>query len=58
VAERAVEDEPGERFEYWGKDIGTQALDMITGMTKPDPTARPTIEQVLAHPWWQEDDGE
>jgi hypothetical protein len=58
VAERALEAEPELRFECWGKVIGPQALDMISGMTNPDPTARPTIEQVLEHPWWQEDDEE
>ncbi|KAF1355930.1 kinase-like protein [Lizonia empirigonia] len=32
--------------------LGSEAQKMISGMTKPDPTARSTINQVVAHPWW------
>ncbi len=55
VSERAVQDQPDLRFEDWGAGLGTAALDMISGMTKMDPGARLTIDQVLAHPWWQDD---
>jgi len=55
VAEQAVKDEPELRFEYWGKELGPNAQDMISGMTNPDPTARTTIEEVMKHPWWKED---
>ncbi len=44
---------PEMRFEVWGADVGPEAQDMILGVTKSDPTARLTIDQVLAHPWWQ-----
>ncbi|KAG4442792.1 hypothetical protein IFR05_001738 [Cadophora sp. M221] len=54
TAELAVNDQPELRFEVWGKDLGEAALEMISGMTKPDPTARLTIDQVLGSPWWQE----
>ncbi|KAF1956011.1 kinase-like protein [Byssothecium circinans] len=40
-------------FERWGQDLGPEALDMISGMTNLDPTARTTIDQVLTHGWWQ-----
>jgi hypothetical protein len=55
MSELAVEDQPQMRFKRWGVELGDQAVDMISGMTNPDPTARLTINQVLAHPWWQED---
>lgn len=54
VAERAVKDQPELRFEVWGKELGEAALDMISRMTKPDPMARPAIDQVLEYSWWQE----
>ena len=55
VSERAVEDQPDQRFEQWGAGLGTAALAMISGMMKMDPGARLTIDRVLAHPWWEED---
>ncbi|KAK4251307.1 kinase-like protein [Corynascus novoguineensis] len=54
TAELAVKNQPELRFEVWGKELGEAALDMISGMTKPDPTARLTIDQVLRCSWWQE----
>ncbi|KAL5317871.1 hypothetical protein ACEPPN_014971 [Leptodophora sp. 'Broadleaf-Isolate-01'] len=54
TAELAVNNQPELRFEVWGKELGKAALDMISGMTKPDPTARLTIDQVLDCSWWQE----
>jgi hypothetical protein len=39
---------PGLRFESWGAAIGSEAQDMIAGVTKSDPAARLTgIDQVL-----------
>lgn len=54
TAGRAVNNQPELRFEVCGKELGEAALDMISGMTKPDPTARPTVDQVLRCSWWQE----
>lgn len=54
IAELAVKNQPELRFEVWGRELGGAALDMISGMTKPDPTARPTVAQVLGCSWWQE----
>ena len=49
---REAQENPNVKFEVWGADLGEEALDMLSGMTKPDPTARPTIRQVLDHQWW------
>lgn len=54
LAEHAVKEQPELRFEHWGKELGSEAQNMISGMTNPDPTARTTIDQVLTHRWWQE----
>ena len=54
IAEEAVKEQPELRFERWGKELGSEAQNMISGMTNPDPAARTTINQVLAHRWWQE----
>lgn len=53
VAEEAVKEQPELRFERWGEELGAEALNMISGVTNPDPTARTAIEKVLAHGWWQ-----
>lgn len=53
-AQELVKENPDWRFEQWGEGLGTEGLDLISGMTNPDPTARPTIDQVLSHPWWQQ----
>ncbi|KAH9207186.1 kinase-like domain-containing protein [Leptodontidium sp. 2 PMI_412] len=44
TAELAVNNQPELRFEVWGKELGKAALDMISGMTKLDLTARLTID--------------
>ncbi|KAK7920711.1 kinase-like protein [Apiospora marii] len=54
LAEKAVKDNSKMRFEQWGEELGLEAVDMISGLTNPDPTARITIDQALTHPWWQE----
>jgi hypothetical protein len=54
MAELAVQDQPEMSFEVWGQELGSEAQKMISGMMKPDPTARSTINQVMAHQWWQE----
>ncbi|KAF1840645.1 kinase-like protein [Cucurbitaria berberidis CBS 394.84] len=56
MAEETVKEQPELRFEQWGEGLGPAALDMISGMTNLDPMARSTIDQVLTHRWWQEDD--
>ena len=55
MADQLLEVRPERRFEMWEAGIGPEAQDVILGLTKSDPAARLTIDQVLAHPWWQED---
>ena len=55
IADATVESQPERRFLCWSKELGPVAQDAISQMTILDPTTRPTIEQVLVHPWWQED---
>ncbi|KAI1446591.1 kinase-like domain-containing protein [Annulohypoxylon stygium] len=55
AAENAVKDQPEMKFEHWGREIGPEAQSMISTMINPDPSARATIDEVLAHPWWQDD---
>ena len=52
LARLEVKDNLKLKFEYWGEELGEEAVDMISSMTNPDPTARPTICQILDHPWW------
>jgi hypothetical protein len=54
MAELAVQDQLEMSFEVWGQELGLEAQKMISKMTKPDPTARATIDQIMVHPWWQE----
>ncbi|CAN9234012.1 hypothetical protein AA0119_g11948 [Alternaria tenuissima] len=54
LAEADLEERPVMSFEVWGQLLGSEAQKMISGMTKIDPGARSTIDEVLAHPWWQE----
>jgi hypothetical protein len=52
LARLEVEVNPKLKFEYWGGELGEEAVDMISSMTNPDPTARSTMCQVLNHRWW------
>ena len=54
MAEAEVKERPMLRLRVWGQELGETAMDMLSGMTNLDPNARLTIDQVLAHPYWQE----
>ena len=54
LAEADLEERPIMGFEVWGHLLGSDAQNMISGTTKIDLGARSTIDEVLAHPWWQE----
>jgi hypothetical protein len=54
MAEETVEEQPNLRLRVWGEELGERALDILSGMTNLDPSARLTIDQVLTHPYWQE----
>ncbi|KAK3905329.1 kinase-like protein, partial [Staphylotrichum tortipilum] len=53
LANQVLKITPELRFEVWGASFGSKARDMILGLTKSDPAARLTVDQVLAHPWWE-----
>lgn len=55
MAEHAVRDQPELRFENWGKELGSEMQNMISGMTNMDPMARTTIDKVLMDRSWKED---
>ncbi|CAN9346609.1 unnamed protein product [Alternaria alternata] len=54
LAEADLEERPFMSFEVWGQLLGSEAQKVISETTKIDPRARSTIDEVLAHPWWQE----
>ena len=54
LAEVDLEERPFMSFEVWGQLLGSEAQKMISETTKIDPRARSTIDEILAHPWWQE----
>lgn len=53
-ATKSYEENPEYRLTHWGKELGPAALEIIGKMTSLDPTARPTIDEVLKHSWWEE----
>ncbi|TQN70115.1 L-type lectin-domain containing receptor kinase S.1, partial [Colletotrichum shisoi] len=50
----AVQEQPGLSFKVWGAVLGPAAVDMLSQMTNPDPTVRPSMNEVMSHLWWQE----
>lgn len=56
IAETEASEDPGCRFERWSVDnalhLTLEAKNMITDMTRLDPAQRPSIDEVLRHPWW------
>lgn len=53
--ELAVEEQPEMIFDVWGQELGSGTQNMIAEMMKPDPRAGMTIDQIMAHPWWEEE---
>ena len=56
MAEIEVSDRPELRLGVWGEELGKAAMELLSGMTNLDPASRPTIDQVLALPYWREGD--
>lgn len=54
LAELGLKERPAMSFEVRGQWLGSEAQKTISGTTKIYQGARSTIDQVLAHPWWQE----
>jgi serine/threonine protein kinase len=42
-----------EMLNSWGMDVDTQAIDLVQRILRPNPQDRPTISQILQHPWMQ-----
>jgi len=40
-----------ELLSAWGRDVSTEAIDLLQGMLCVDPSKRLTTEEVLRHPW-------
>ncbi|CAI6291257.1 unnamed protein product [Periconia digitata] len=57
VAVKQLEARPECSFSCWGNEFGPTLKGLISEMTNLNPLARPTIEQVLAHKWWDVKDG-
>lgn len=43
-----------EMLTSWGMDLDPQAVDLVQRILRPNPLDRPTIRQILAHPWMQQ----
>ena len=55
MAYEPLKENPQLKSEYRVKVLGPQAQDIMSRMTNPDPKVKPTIEQVMEHPWCQQD---
>jgi len=40
------------------KTVSKQLKDLVNEHLNPDPNSRPNMEQVLAHQWFEQEDGE
>jgi len=54
VADLEVTERPGLRLRIWGQQMTEPTLDLLSKMNNLDPGARPTIQEVLQHPFWQD----
>jgi len=48
----------GELLTLWGKNVHPEAIDLMTSMLKHDPADRASIEEVLNHPWFADNEDE
>lgn len=59
ISDKIVDESPGWRIEQWPEDtipyVDPVAKSLISRMSKLDPAARATIDEILEHPWWQTD---
>ncbi|KAI4136261.1 MAG: hypothetical protein LQ341_005743, partial [Variospora aurantia] len=59
VSDQIVKEDPGWRIEQWPEDIiphlDIVGRSLISRMSKLDPAARATMDEVLEHSWWQMD---
>lgn len=59
LSDQTVKEDPWWRIEQWPEDIiphvDIVGRSLISRMSKLDPAARATMDEVLEHPWWQMD---
>ena len=59
LSDETVREDPGLRLEQWPEGtiphIDLVGKSLISRMSKLDPAARATMDEVLEHSWWQED---
>jgi len=59
LSDQTVKEDPGWRIEQWTEDliphIDIVGRSLISRMSKLDPAARATMDEVLEHSWWQMD---
>lgn len=55
AADQAVAATPDLRLRYWGQEMTESTLQLLSQMNNLDPGARPTMQQVLEHPFWEDD---
>lgn len=44
-----------EMLSSWGMEVDAQAVDLVQRIMRPNPADRPTLQQILAHPWMQQE---
>ncbi|QIW98028.1 hypothetical protein AMS68_003546 [Peltaster fructicola] len=54
AADKLVATRPQLRARFWLEELGPTAADMLARMTNLDPAARPSIQEVLSHAYWEE----
>lgn len=54
AADLEVSEKPQLRMRIWGQEMTEPTLDLLSKMNNLDPGARPTMRQVLEHPFWKD----
>lgn len=54
AADLEVTRRPELRLRIWGQQMTELTLDLLSKMNNLDPGARPTMRQVLQHPFWED----
>lgn len=54
AADLEVTERPELRLRIWGQQMTEPTLDLLSQTNNLDPGARPTIRQVLDHPFWKD----
>jgi hypothetical protein len=54
AADLQITENPGLRLRIWGQQVTDQTLQLLSAMNDLDPGARPTVRQVLDHPFWED----